>query len=452
MNNTRLGDGWKAWLRLTTPYDAVEPAAGRFRAQQLRACIQLAPWVVVSNLINLIAVLRFVVTDDRALLWAWAAGVAWTVGLGLRPWLFLRRGTLRESVSLRTLDRIARNAAALGLCWGALPAWLYPSAGSLGQKVLLGIVIGMVCAGGFVLSSMPRAAVYYVLTLTTGAAIGMSRANPAIEGWIVLLLGAYAAIVMATVFVVAGNLGRRLMAEAEAARQTELVGLLLNDFEQHSSDWLWEIDAAGRIDHVSQRLARAFGRSQEDLLGASLVDLIAGTLRRPTDDEQRALAQFRDALGTDEPFRRLDIPVIVAGQRQWWSMSGKPLLDAQGRPAGWRGVGSDVTRSRLDHAEMVRLANVDALTGLANRHQFQSHLSALGERPCTLYYLDLDNFKAANDFHGHAVGDRVLQLVASRFQAQIRYGDLLARLGGDEFALISWARPPRRPRPTWRGG
>src|SRR5450432_3755826 len=84
----------------------------------------------------------------------------------------------------------------------------------------------------------------------------------------------------------------------------------------------------------------------------------------------------------------------------------------------------------------------DALTGLANRKLLLAHTSEvlddlqLADGRVALVLLDLDRFKDVNDTLGHPVGDRALQVVATRLQEAVRPGDLVARLGGDEFAVL----------------
>ncbi len=84
----------------------------------------------------------------------------------------------------------------------------------------------------------------------------------------------------------------------------------------------------------------------------------------------------------------------------------------------------------------------DSLTGLLNRRAFESHLEAAVERArrsggrLGVAFIDLDNFKAANDMFGHAFGDAVLQAVATRLRGLLRSADVAARLGGDEFAVV----------------
>jgi diguanylate cyclase (GGDEF)-like protein len=84
----------------------------------------------------------------------------------------------------------------------------------------------------------------------------------------------------------------------------------------------------------------------------------------------------------------------------------------------------------------------DPLTGLLNRRGFSEALDLEAERmrrterPLTVAYLDLDNFKQVNDQHGHAAGDALLRTVSRAMLANIRGMDVVARLGGDEFCLL----------------
>jgi diguanylate cyclase (GGDEF)-like protein len=88
------------------------------------------------------------------------------------------------------------------------------------------------------------------------------------------------------------------------------------------------------------------------------------------------------------------------------------------------------------------LAQTDDLTGLYGRRVFEDRLKhdlALGQRrksALTLAYVDVDDFKAVNDTHGHAGGDRVLRAIGRVLRDSLREVDTVARVGGDEFALI----------------
>lgn len=91
----------------------------------------------------------------------------------------------------------------------------------------------------------------------------------------------------------------------------------------------------------------------------------------------------------------------------------------------------------------LRQAEIDPLTGLANRTSFARRLAEIrhqapGASVATLL-IDLDEFKAINDRHGHAAGDRVLVETAQRLCDATRPNDLVARLGGDEFAVVASA-------------
>jgi diguanylate cyclase (GGDEF)-like protein len=99
-----------------------------------------------------------------------------------------------------------------------------------------------------------------------------------------------------------------------------------------------------------------------------------------------------------------------------------------------------VFKAKLDREE--DLAKLDPLTKVANRRHFydlaemEVRRSLRYERPLTIAYIDVDDFKKVNDRFGHHTGDALLTLVASTVQKNLRETDSIARLGGDEFAIL----------------
>lgn len=101
----------------------------------------------------------------------------------------------------------------------------------------------------------------------------------------------------------------------------------------------------------------------------------------------------------------------------------------------------ETDRRKMAMHRLSQLANLDALTGLANRRLFfEGVRRALGnatpERQGAVMYLDLDGFKRINDFLGHEAGDRLLRQVGIRLATSVRDTDMVGRLGGDEFAIL----------------
>ena len=102
-------------------------------------------------------------------------------------------------------------------------------------------------------------------------------------------------------------------------------------------------------------------------------------------------------------------------------------------------LAEELDEDRLLYAHKARH---DPLTGLANREQFDMRLqNALDDairhhQHVALVYIDLNDFKAVNDTHGHQVGDKVLQTVSRRINNVVRDSDTTARLGGDEFGVV----------------
>jgi len=122
--------------------------------------------------------------------------------------------------------------------------------------------------------------------------------------------------------------------------------------------------------------------------------------------------------------------------------SAAPIRDRNNKVIGSIVVFSDVTDARAMARELEWQASHDALTGLANRREFerrvQSAIISARQRDIkhTLLYVDLDQFKIVNDTCGHIAGDELLRQVAAALKQRLRSVDTLSRLGGDEFGIL----------------
>lgn len=101
-------------------------------------------------------------------------------------------------------------------------------------------------------------------------------------------------------------------------------------------------------------------------------------------------------------------------------------------------IARDITDRRIAEERLKREAEIDHLTGIANRKVLAERMNQAGRdaSPATLLLLDLDGFKDVNDSLGHAAGDQVLKTIAARLVTEVGQTGLVSRLGGDEFAVF----------------
>jgi diguanylate cyclase (GGDEF)-like protein len=139
----------------------------------------------------------------------------------------------------------------------------------------------------------------------------------------------------------------------------------------------------------------------------------------------------------------VSLPVGHAQHGSAWLLVGSPRKVAPEATVAVETLANQVTLALQNgqvHAKLTVLAEVDSLTGLANRTSFRAALSAaLDDKSLentTVLFVDLDDFKDVNDVFGHGSGDELLREVAARLGQATRPGDLCARLGGDEFAVL----------------
>jgi diguanylate cyclase (GGDEF)-like protein/PAS domain S-box-containing protein len=130
------------------------------------------------------------------------------------------------------------------------------------------------------------------------------------------------------------------------------------------------------------------------------------------------------------------------GRRRYLAADASAIYDERGRLSAVVETLRDITEEKMAQAALEQLATRDGLTGLANRRCFDDTLHAEWARalrqrqPLSLLMVDVDNFKAFNDAHGHLGGDECLKRIAAAVAGEMRVNDLVARFGGEEFAVI----------------
>lgn len=178
------------------------------------------------------------------------------------------------------------------------------------------------------------------------------------------------------------------------------------------------------------------GRSMEQELGNGWAEGVH------PEDFQRCLDTYVAAFDARQEFsmeyrlRRHD------GEFRWVLDHGVLRIDSEGTFLGYIGTCTDITERHRNEQEIKQLAFNDTLTALPNRRLMVDRLTQAmtankrRERHGAVIFLDLDNFKALNDTHGHAVGDSLLIEVADRLKGCVREIDTASRFGGDEFVLL----------------
>ena len=417
--------------------------AGRLRSAQIDAIRSCTPWMMGACIVNAIVVAATMAGTPRFLLAAiWAGIVAATSAtLALRWW----RGRLSAapvSISARAVRHAITNAAVYGVTWGCAPVLFYSGDGAASDLVITCVCAGMMCGGAIALATVPAAALLATLGLAVGVAIAFLHVGDGTHVLAGALLLSYSAVLIRGSISNANIFAARVIAHFEGEQQREVIGMLLCDFEENASDWLWEIDGEQRVVHASARLAALLRCVAEDIVGRPFSEVLAPGGDAFDDMKGHQRAEFLLRVNAGMAFRDLIVPVLVAGEQRLWSLTGKPIFAADGCLSGFRGVGADVTEAREAQQRIRHLARHDALTGLPNRLMLQERLQEALLRlkrsgnAFALLCLDLDFFKAANDTMGHAGGDSVLIEVASRVASLLGEHDSFARIGGDEFAVL----------------
>ena len=208
-----------------------------------------------------------------------------------------------------------------------------------------------------------------------------------------------------------------------------------------AGDGVWDCDITNGIALLSPSAQRIldsehatvswFGsKGMAELVHPDDIDAVRTTLRDHIDGVTPDYATVHRIRMRDGSWRWIE----ARGTVTEWGERNEPLRMI--------GTFSNIDARKQEEERMRRMAHEDPLTKLPNRVLLDDRMrqairvAARDGHKVGLIYFDLDKFKPVNDTHGHAVGDRLLRMVAERVRAVLRESDTLARVGGDEFAVL----------------
>ncbi len=241
----------EAALKFIKSVPVPEKLQAGLRDKQVSSINHLIVVMLLVGLLNTAIVLLELRLDGATPMSAfWGFGLVLLNGLTFLQHLRGRKYSQSPGYAARKIDAVAKGATLHGLFWGALPLMVGIGAADPQFMAITTITAGMMFGGTFLLSRVPVAAVCFVVPIGLGL-VGAALLRGGLSSHLIGVLSAvYVFVLIYSVRWAHRQFVQQYLSEAALAEQSQVISLLLRDFGESSSDWLWQTGADFRLEAV----------------------------------------------------------------------------------------------------------------------------------------------------------------------------------------------------------
>lgn len=220
-------------------------------------------------------------------------------------------------------------------------------------------------------------------------------------------------------------------------RQMKANSNRLRTMFEHAPFGMIVLDENYQIQGWNAQAKETFYWDSSEVIGKNLFDLIV-----PKFLHQKMESTFAQVLDQNKALQTENVNLRKDGEEIVCEWMNAPFKDLQNKSRYIIVMVRDITKRRRLEEELENAAHYDNLTKLPNRSLIIDSLKNVlatarrMNKKVAVLFLDLDDFKKINDTYGHAVGDKVLMMVADRLTLTVRESDYVGRLAGDEFLMV----------------